>query len=163
MTGEEGLRSRRQPGRNSRPETADGLPNLQEAEVRLRAATGLPELLSAGFDAFEVIRVLARSCEDRAPELFAAFMTTADAAVDGREAITASPALPSAPGSATAATAAAAPPDQVTASLAALAGLLSERLALAADLAAEPGDRSACQEAGRAARRIGGLMGRGAL
>jgi hypothetical protein len=27
--------------------------------------------------------MVARSCEDRAPELFAAFMTTADAAVDG--------------------------------------------------------------------------------
>ena len=40
----------------------------------------------------------ARDCQDRVPELFAAFMTTADAAVDGREALTTAPSLPLAGG-----------------------------------------------------------------
>ena len=68
-------------------------------ESRLQQATTLPDMLAASFDAFEVIRRLARDNEDRVPGLFAAFMTAADAAVDGREAITAAPSLPSGGGS----------------------------------------------------------------
>jgi Phage integrase, N-terminal SAM-like domain len=52
-------------------------------EARLRQAASLPEALAAGFDAFEAIRMAARRYQDQVPELFAAFMTTADAAVDG--------------------------------------------------------------------------------
>src|SRR5260370_6077556 len=62
--------------------------------ARLRQAATLPDMLAASFDAFEVIRLLACGNEDRVPGLFAAFMTAADAAVDGREAITAAPSLP---------------------------------------------------------------------
>src|SRR5260370_3615896 len=62
--------------------------------ARLRQAATLPDVLAASFDAFEVIRLLACGNEDRVPGLFAAFMTAADAAVDGREAITAAPSLP---------------------------------------------------------------------
>jgi len=60
----------------------------------LRDAAGLPDTLAASFDAFEAVRELARGCEDKVPALFAAFMTTADAAVDGREAVTIAPSLP---------------------------------------------------------------------
>src|ERR1022692_3847875 len=63
-------------------------------EARLRQAAALPDMLAASFEAFEVIRLLARGNEDRVPGLFAAFMTAADAAVDGREAVTAAPSLP---------------------------------------------------------------------
>lgn len=52
-------------------------------EARLRQAADLPEMLAAGFDAFEAIRMAARDYQDQVPGLFAAFMTTADAAVDG--------------------------------------------------------------------------------
>ena len=48
---------------------------VQDAEgiaVRLRDARSLPELLAVSFDAFEVIRVLARGSEDLTPSLFAA-------------------------------------------------------------------------------------------
>jgi hypothetical protein len=54
-------------------------------------------LLAASFDAFEAIRVVARGSEDLAPWLFAAFMTAADAAVDGTQAITVAPSLSLAP------------------------------------------------------------------
>jgi hypothetical protein len=60
-------------------------------EARVRLAVGLPETLAAGFDAFEAIRMSARAWQDRVPELFAAFMTAADAAVGGREALTIAP------------------------------------------------------------------------
>lgn len=62
--------------------------------ARLEQAASLPEVLAAGFDAFEVIRITARHHQGQVPALFAAFMTTADAAVDGRGAITIAPSLP---------------------------------------------------------------------
>jgi hypothetical protein len=65
--------------------------------ARLRDARALPELLAASLDAFEAIRVVARGSEDLAPWLFAAFMTAADAAVDGTQAITIAPSLSLAP------------------------------------------------------------------
>jgi hypothetical protein len=65
-----------------------------EQRPHLRQAATLPGILAASFDAFEVIRLLARVSEDTVPALFAAFMTAADAAVDGREAVTTAPSLP---------------------------------------------------------------------
>ena len=128
--------------------------------ARLQGALSLPELLAAGFDAFETIRVLARGSEDKVPSLFAAFMTAADAAVDGRQAITLAPSLP--PVSLiTTPPAAGADIDTVTVALTALGELLDECLARAADRALIPGDRAACQEAAEAGRRIHQLMARG--
>ena len=72
----------------------DGVQEIIRIMNRLRDAAGLPDTLAVSFDAFEAIRQLARDCENRVPALFAAFMTTADAAVDGREAITIAPGLP---------------------------------------------------------------------
>ena len=63
------------------------------AEARLREAASLPEVLDEGFSAFEAIRITARACQDQVPGLFAAFMMTADAAVDGRGALTTAPSL----------------------------------------------------------------------
>jgi hypothetical protein len=128
--------------------------------ARLRDARSLPELLAASFDAFETIRVLARRSEDIVPSLFAAFMTTADAAVDGRQAITLAPSL----SPASDVTLVTTPPaggadiDTITDALAALGELLDERLAHAADRALLSGDRTACQEAAEAGRRIHQLM-----
>jgi hypothetical protein len=72
--------------------------DVEAIMARLRDAHSLPELLSASFDAFEAIRFIARGSEDLVPALFAALMTAADAAVDGREAITIAPSLSPAPG-----------------------------------------------------------------
>jgi hypothetical protein len=128
--------------------------------ARLREARALPELLAASFDAFEAIRVVARRSEDLAPGLFAAFMTAADAAVDGTQAITIAPSL----SLASTATMIVAPHaagteiDTVADALAALGELLDERLMHAADRALLSGDRTACQEAAEAGRRIHQLM-----
>jgi hypothetical protein len=61
--------------------------------ARLRGTDGVAATLAAGFDAFEVIRAAARDCEDRASELFAAFMMAAGSAVEGRNALAAAPSL----------------------------------------------------------------------
>jgi hypothetical protein len=140
----------------------DGVHDVEAIAARLRDARSLPELLAASFDAFEAICVLARRSEDRAPSLFAAFMTAADAAVDGREAITIAPSLSPSPGGtlATSSPAADADIDTITDALAALGALLDERLADAADRTVMPGDRAGCREAAEAGRRIHQLMAR---
>jgi hypothetical protein len=131
--------------------------------LRLRASRSLPELLDAGFDAFEVIRSAARACEDRAPELFAAFMMAAGTATEGRNAVNAAPSLPAGTSSVRGReplVSAADDADAVADELAALAGLLAHRLpdaAAAADLA---GDRAACRDAARAAAQIHRLLAR---
>jgi hypothetical protein len=151
------------PGGTNRPERekVSDVSQGNGIEIRLRQAAGLPEALAAGFNAFEAIRMAARGYQDQVPELFAAFMTTADAAVDGREALTVAPSLPlddgtergiAVPGGSDA--------DQAADVLAALAAVLRDRLADAAALADTPGDRAACQEAAAAAGRICQLMTR---
>jgi len=138
--------------------TVNHLQDTEEISARLRDAASLPDLLAASFDAFEIARMLARAGDLRLPELFAAFMTTADAAVDGREAVTAAPALPAGSTTACALTPSAAGTEEITAALAALGTLLSDRLAYAVTLTAEPADRDACAAAADAASRIHHLM-----
>ena len=141
------------------------MPEIAWLTAQLREEFGLPELLSASFDVFEVVRQLARSRDSEVPQLFATFMMAADAAVDGREAITVAPALrprgaarPGAPPSDTGVPSAGAGVPQIIADLAGLAALLAERLAGAATLARSPGDRHACAQAAATARRIHDLM-----
>ena len=137
------------------------VPGANGIAARLRQAASLPEVLAAGFDAFEAIRIAARDCQDRVPGLFAAFMTAADAAVDGREALTIAPSLPpgGGPGPGVAMPAGAGA-GQAAGALAALAAVLRDRLADAATRAVLPGDRAACQDAAGAAGRIWQLMTR---
>jgi hypothetical protein len=87
-------------------------------------------------------------------------MTAADAAVDGTQAITIAPSLPLAPTATliVAPHAAGADIDTVADALAALGALLEERLTYAAGRALLSGDRTACQEAAKAGRRIHQLM-----
>ena len=138
------------------------MPETQPIQARLQDASALADTLAVSFDAFEAIRLAARSCVDRIPELFAAFMTTADAAVEGREAITAAPSLPAGP--AATQPGLLAPGDSVDDAvdvLAALGALLDTRLTQAGASAAIQADRVACAEAAGAARRIHQLMTRG--
>lgn len=137
------------------------MPQADTIEARLRQAASLPEILDAGFDAFEAIRTAGRGYQDRVPELFAAFMTIADAAVDGREALTVAPSLPLT-GDTKLGHAMAADADvgHAADAVAALAALVRDRLTEAAGLADTPGDRAACEEAAEAAGRICQLMTR---
>jgi hypothetical protein len=137
------------------------VPEATSIGTRLEQAASLPEVLAAGFDAFEAIRITARHHQDQVPALFAAFMTTADAAVDGREAITIAPSLPRAPGAKPGpALTADADTGQAADAMAALAAVLRDRLTAAAALADTPDDQAACQDAAEAAGRICRLMTR---
>lgn len=104
----------------------------------------------------------ARDWQDQVPGWLAAFMTAADAAIDGREALTIAPSLPlggtTEPSSVVQRGADA---DQAADGLAALTAALRDRLTSAAVLAVLPGDQAACQDAAQAAERICQLMTRG--
>ena len=43
------------------------MPETQSIQARLRDASTLPDTLAVSFDAFEAIRLAARSCVDRDP------------------------------------------------------------------------------------------------
>jgi hypothetical protein len=147
------------PARNTNREV-DGAQEISGIMARLREAASLSDTLAAGLDAFEAIRLAARDCEDKVPALFAAFMTTADTAVEAREAITIAPALPpdGRGGAGVRVPGASAPVEEVAGALAALGALLWDRLSHAATIAATAGDRTACTEAALAAGRICQLM-----
>lgn len=134
---------------------------LDAIASRLRGGTALAELLDAGFDAFEVIRLVARACEDREPELFAAFMTAAGTAVEGRNALNDAPSLPPATGPPpTVALSATVGAGHIADELAALAALLAQQLAEAATQTVLEGDRAACQHAANAATDIHRFLAR---
>jgi hypothetical protein len=141
---------------------ADGVQEISSIVTRLREAASLPDILAAGFDAFEAVRQVARACEDRVPALFATFMTTADAAVDGREAVTIALVFPRPrrAGAGVSVPAAGASVEEIAGELAGLGALLRDRLARAAALAATAADRAACTQAAQAAGRIRQLMTR---
>jgi len=141
----------------------EGVDEISGIVTCLRGAASLPDTLAAGFDAFEAIRQLARGCEDKAPALLAAFMTTADVAVDGRDAITIAPALPRPrrAGAGVSVPAAGASVEEIAGAIAGLGALLRDRLSRAAAIAATAADRAACTQAAQAAGRICQLMARG--
>jgi hypothetical protein len=145
------------------PTEKSGMRETEHALARVEAATSLPGLLAEAFDAFELIRILARSSEDPVPGLLAAFMTAADAAVDGREAVTIAPSLPAGRSRMATTTLSldGADPSEVADALTSLGVALCERLAAAAADTKLRGDRAACLEAAGAAQRISQLMARG--
>jgi hypothetical protein len=137
------------------------MPDADHIQARPRAASCVPQALAAGFSAFEVIRRTARAHEGRVPALFAVFMTAADAAVTGREALTSAPSMPAASATESSAPAPAATVDDVLDALAGLGALLSGHLAGAAATAQIPGDKAALEQAAGAASQIRDLMTRG--
>jgi hypothetical protein len=134
---------------------------LDAIASRLRGDTALAGLLDAGFDAFEVIRLVARASEDLAPDLFAAFITAAGTAVEGRNALGDAPSLPPATTRPAITMSAAVGAGQIADELAALATLLAQRLADAGAQAVREGDRAACQHAVDAAADIHRLLAPG--
>jgi hypothetical protein len=131
---------------------------ISEIATRINSNATMPELLDASFAAFEAIRMVARACEDQSPELFAAFMTAAGAAVEGRNALYDAPSFPLASSSPmlSANLKPAPDPAHVADQLAGLAALAARRLCAAE--AALPGDRAACRLGAQAAIGIWRLL-----
>ena len=144
------------PTPNTHRKKVDGVQEISRIMNRLQDAATSPDTLAVSFDAFEAIRQLARGCEDKVPALFAAFMTTADAAVDGRESLTIAPGLPppGEPGAGVSVPEASASAAEIAGALAALGGLVRGRLSRAATIAATAGDRTACHDAALASASV---------
>ena len=131
-----------------------------EGDLMPDLSPDVPHVLGHAFDTFEAIRRLARRHEDQSPDLFAAFMSAAVAATDGRDAVLTADALP-------AHAAGVAEPEQPTPgadpreaadAIAASAAALAARLDHAAGIAETSQDRRACRDAAAAARQIRRLL-----
>ncbi len=125
-------------------------------------ADGVSGVLSASWQVFELVRAVASASADQAADMYPAFTFARGAAVSGRNAIAFAPSLPAdyAPWRDT--------PAPVTGdvyevadAVAELASVLSGRLREAAGLAADPGDRVACENAASDAERISRLLAKG--
>ena len=137
---------------------------IESARVRLEQATGLPAVLDAAYDAFEQMLPALEEQEDLGGPAFAAFVMSATAAANGRDALAAAPSLPPTPSGDLAVAAAESfrgqAMEDAAAALAQLSQLLSSRLTAASSLSADPGDKAACARAARHAASICSLLGR---
>jgi hypothetical protein len=140
---------------------ANGLPEpIRKGDAMSSPDDGLPEILGHAYDVFEVIRRVARAHEDQSPDLFAAFMSAAVAAADGRDAVFTATVLPAqAAGVAEAGQPApGAGPLEAADWIADSAAALAIGLNRAAEHAQARQDRRACHDAAAAARQVHDLM-----
>ncbi len=132
---------------------------IELTERQLREADSVVDVLAAGRDVFELVGVLAASSAEKAADLYPAFMFARGAAVEGRNAIVLAPSMPAGgPASFGSPELSTGDVDEVADALARLASVLSARLREAALLAADDGDRIACEDAAGEADRIGELL-----
>lgn len=129
---------------------------------RLVDADGLPAVLSAGWDIFELVGAIASANAGKSPDMYPAFTFAQGAAVSGRNAIAFAPSMPPVSGDA-----GHDPPKpagdvyEIADALADLVSALSMRLRESAELAADTADRSACQNAASQAERITWFLAEG--
>ena len=134
---------------------------IKLVEQQLREADGVADVLAVAWEIFDLVGALAAACAEQAADMYPAFMFARSAAINGRNAIAFAPSMP-----ADCATSfgnpelSASDVDEVADDLAALASALSARLRAAARLAADDGDRIACENAARDADQIGELLAR---
>jgi hypothetical protein len=132
---------------------------IEMIEQRLEEADSVADVLAAGWKIFEVIGGVAAAYAEQAADLYPAFMFARSAAINGRNAIAFAPSV--------------SPVDaalfrglelwtgdmsEVADALAGLASALSSRLQATARVAADDGDRTACENAARDADRISELL-----
>jgi hypothetical protein len=135
------------------------MPEIENMRARLEAASDLPGLLAAAWDAFSLLLAACQDSEDRSAELFAAFAFSAAAAAEGRLAIAGAPSLSAEPGqTASNDVSSESDLDKLADALAGLAGRLGERLLSAARESAHRGDRGACEHAAAQAARVSEIL-----
>jgi hypothetical protein len=131
------------------------MPEIETTQARLEAASDLPGLLAAAWDAFGLLLAACQDGGDRSAELFAAFAFAAAAASEGRLALAGAPSLPAEPGQTASSVTSSEPDlDKLADALAGLADKLGERLLSAARESADPGDRHACEHAAGQAAQV---------
>jgi hypothetical protein len=132
---------------------------IERIEQQLASAHDIADVLAAGWESFEFVRVLASVCADQAADMYPAFMFAQGSAVSGRNAIAFAPSMPADRAVLLESPAlSAGNVDEVADALAGLASALSARLREAAGRADDDGDRVACEQAARDAERISELL-----
>lgn len=135
---------------------------IELIEQHLREADGVADVLAVAWEVFDLVGALAAACTEQAADMYSAFMFARGAAVNGRNAIAFAPSMPAVRAASFGnPELSASDVDEVADILAALASALSGRLKAAARLAADDGDRIACENAARDADRIGELLAGG--
>jgi hypothetical protein len=67
---------------------------IEQMQQHLRAADGVPAVLSAGWEVFELVQAVAAACADQSTDMYPAFTFARGAAVSGRNAIAFAPSMP---------------------------------------------------------------------
>ena len=134
---------------------------IELARQRLLGADGVPGVLSAGWDIFELVIAVAAASADQSADMYPAFTFARGSAVSGRNAIAFAPSMP-ASYAAPSVTPEPGTGDvyQVADAVAGLASALSARLRDAAGHAADAGDCAACELAAGHADQISELLAR---
>jgi len=132
---------------------------IELAKQRLLGTDGLPGLLAAAWDSFEVVMAVAAAAADQSADMYPALTLARGSAVSGRNAIAFAPSMPDGHAALTDRP----PPDmsdvyEVAEAMVELASALSGSLRDAAGLAVDARDRAACQDAALHAEQIGRLL-----
>ena len=135
---------------------------IEQVQQDLHAADGVPAVLSASWEAFELVQAVAAACADQAADMYPAFTFARGSAATGRNAIAFAPSMPAGYAEPPAVTApAAGDVYEVADAVARLASALGARLREAAGLAADAGDQAACEDAALEAEQISALLTKG--
>jgi hypothetical protein len=135
---------------------------IELAVQRLLSANSVPDMLSAGWEAFELLRAGSAVYADRSADLYPALTFARGSAVSGRNAIAFASSMPgdyAAPVEAPESEAS--DVREIADAMAGLASALSARLRDTARVADQAGDRAACEDAAGHADHICELLARG--
>ena len=134
---------------------------IELAREHLLGAVGVPAVLSAGWETFELVIAVAAASADQSADMYPAFTFARGSAISGRNALAFAPSMPTgyAPSGS---------PEPVTGgvyqvadAVAELASALSARLRDAASRAADADDQAACENAAGHADQISKLLAQG--
>jgi hypothetical protein len=134
---------------------------IKLARQSLLDADGMPGLLSAGWDIFELVIAVAAVGADQSADLFPAFTFARGSAVNGRNAIAFAPSMPRFYAPSAWAERVTSDVYEIAETVAELASALSACLRDAARSAADASDRAACEAAAGHAGQISALLARG--
>jgi hypothetical protein len=133
------------------------------ARARLEAADDLPAILDAAYEAFEDMLTVIEDHQDPGGGVFAAFVMSGAAAMNGQNAVAGAPSLPHTSAVRAGPSDAGAAPGlsggEAAAAVTGLSLLLVSRLDAAAGLARNVADRTACALAARHAASVCSLLG----
>lgn len=135
---------------------------IEQVQQHLHAADGVPAVLSASWEAFELVQAVAAACADQAADMYPVFTFARGSAVSGRNAIAFAPSMPAGYAEPPAVTAPVTDDVyEVADAVAGLASALGARLRETAGLAADADDRTACEDAALDAEQISAMLAKG--